>query len=229
MDCLKLTNREYRNLTYKMIHFVDQGKYQLPEIQTVFHFATRFNNILKFDIEKLKLRFKKGITKGKPNYKFHSDLEFHMSISNDIEFKDDVKEIITFCLEINNWLNEKRNENKLNKIFQIFLTDFNLFLKQISDHENEWYYHPFWHKLDLNQVVLRISKLENDEIWNLAHYFKRRYGRHIDDELVFEKEFVNQLHLKIDSPKNRKISSLHNVSLDFLSKCLRESESNFPD
>lgn len=52
-----------------MLGFVDNGSFQLADYPTIFHFSTRFNNILNFNIDKLKIRFKRGVKKGIDNYK----------------------------------------------------------------------------------------------------------------------------------------------------------------
>ena len=64
-ECLKLSDKEYQTLTYKMLKFLDEGIYQLRQYSIVFIYAIRFDNLLNFNFQKLKKRFKKGIKKEK--------------------------------------------------------------------------------------------------------------------------------------------------------------------
>lgn len=229
LGCLKLSDKEYRKLTRKMLSFLDDGKYQLQQFGTVFHFATRFNNILKFNLDTLKKRFKKGIKKGVSNYTYISNLSFYMSVSHDIEFKDDVIEIIEFCIEVNESLKETTNENDLDALFRLFQTDFYAFIDKVHERDNEYGFAPFWLEFNFKKIVSTIRKLDNEQIWKFGHYFKSRYRKHIYEKLYPEKDFVIKLREQIDKPTaDRKRKTLKNASLDYLSKCLTECEQNFP-
>lgn len=50
---LDLSDREYREKTMQMIHFALEGKYNLFEFLMVYHYASRFDNLLGLDLEKL--------------------------------------------------------------------------------------------------------------------------------------------------------------------------------
>lgn len=229
LGCLKLSDKEYRELTLKMLSFLDDGKYQLQQFGTVFHFATRFKNILNFNFDTLKKRFKKGINKGVANYIYNSNLDFYMSVSHDTEFKDDVIEIINFCLEVNESLKETINENDLEALFGLFQTDFYTFIEKVNAHDNEYRFAPFWLEFNFNKIVSTIRKLDNEQIWRFGHYFNSRYRRHIYEKLYPEKDFVIKLREQIDKPTgDRRKKTLKNASLDYLSKCLIECEQNFP-
>jgi len=225
LGCLKLSNKKYRELTLKMLSCLDEGKYQLQQFGTVFHFATRFNNILNFNLTNLKKRFKKGVLKGKPNYTYISSLDFYMSVSNGTEFKEDEYEIIKFCLKVNDSLKETNNKDELENLFRLFQTDFEAFLEKVYERDNT----PFWLEFNFNKVLSTINKMDGEQIWSFGHYFNSRYRRNIYEKLYPEKDFIIKLRERIDKPtKNRNRKTLHNASLDYLSKCLGESEKNFP-
>ncbi|HNY06826.1 MAG TPA: hypothetical protein PKL64_01925 [Bacteroidales bacterium] len=228
-DCLKLTDAEYRKYTTEMLFYLDQGIYQLRQYPTVFFFATRFNNVLNYNLDKLIKRFKKGIKKGKHNYSYNYDLSFEISVNNDNEFRNETLEIIKFCREINDSLKETNDKKELNNLFEIFLTDFNKFIERVSERDNEYYFSPFWLEFDIKKIHKRINKLDNQQIFRLAQYFISRYRRNIYEKLYPEKTFVQGLRLLIDNPtRSRRRKTLKNASLDFLSKKLIDSENNFP-
>ena len=211
-----------------MLEFVDDGKYQLRQYATVFHFATRFNNILDYNFKNLKRRFKKGIKNGISNYTYNYDLGFHMSLSSDTEFRDDVIEIISYCLEINDSLQKDNTETELKELFDLFQNDYDSFIEKVSDRDNELRFSPFWLEFNLIKVVKTIGQLENEKIWKLGHYFKNRYRVHIYEKIFPEKDFVIKLREVINKPtRKRKVKSLKNASLNFLTQTLSECENNF--
>lgn len=230
LECLDLSGEEYKRLTFKMLEFVDEGKFQLRQYATVFHFATRFNNLLKFNFPTLKKKFKKGIKVGIPNYTYQNHLSFHMSVGNDTEFKDDVIEIIKYCIDVNNSLKVDNTQKNIEDLFSKFQTDYNDFLEIVSELNNEYRFTPFWLDFNFNKVVKTILNLKNKQIWELGHYFQDRYRVHIYEKIYPEKEFVIKLRETIDKPMiKRKVKSLKNASLDFLTKTLSECEKNFPN
>lgn len=228
-NCLNFSDKHYKKLTSEMLKFVDEGKYQLRQYATVFHFATRFNNILGYNFENLKRRFKKGIKNGISNYKYNYDLDFHMSVSSDTEFKDDVFEIINYCLEINNSIQKGNADLELNGLFELFQNDYYSFIDKISERENELIMTPFWLEFNLKKVVKTIETLENEKIWKLGHYFRNRYKVPIYEKIYHEKEFIIKLREEINKPiRKRKVKNLKNASLNFLTQTLSECEINFP-
>lgn len=227
LDCLNLTDKEYRKHTQEMLSYVDEGIYKLSQYSTVFHFATRFNNLLNYNLENLKKRFKKGIRKGKQNYLYEGNMNFYMHLSSNIDFKSDVDEIVQYCLKINESLKET-NEKKLEKLFDLFLKEFDDFFDTISAYKNEYELTPFWNNFNEKRTYNRIIKLENKRIWELGHYFRNRYQERMREDLHIEKAFVQELKKLMDKPKSRKLKTLKNASLDYLYKCLIEGEKNFP-
>lgn len=229
IHCLDIPDGNYRTLTNEMLDHVDKGKYNLQQYSTVFHFATRFNNLLGFNIEKLKKRFKKGIPKGISNSKYVGNLSFYMSVSHDTEFKEHVIEIAKYCLDINESLKEKKEEDDIKELFKIFSKNHEKFIETVYERNSEYRYTPFWLEIDLKKICAQINKLSNTQIWKLGHYFTDRYRVSIYEKLFPEKDFVIKLRELIDSPtKSRKRKTLRNASFDYLSKCLSECENNFP-
>ncbi len=228
LDCLNYSNKEYRSLTTKMLKFSDQGLFQLGQFSTVFHYATRFNNLMGYNLDNLKERIKKGIRKGKDKYKYQENLSFYMSVSSDTEFKEELLDIVKYCLAINESLKNKKEENNLESYFKLFVEDFDKFDSTTREHNNEIRFTLFWTHFDVLKVYRRIRKLDNSQIWKFGHYINSRYRKNIYDKLYPEKEFVDQLYNLINNnSKERKKKNLQNASLDYLSKCLREAKLNF--
>nr|WP_288834221.1 P-loop NTPase fold protein [uncultured Flavobacterium sp.] len=229
-SCLKLSDEQYKDRTSKMLEFVDNGKYQLRQYSTVFHYATRFNNILGYNFKNLQKRFKKGIKNGVSNYKYDYDLGFHISLGSDTEFKDEVQEVVNYCLEINDTLEKNNNESELKELFNLFQNDYDSFIEKVTEQNYEFRLTPFWLEFNLGKVSKTIENLDNEKIWKLGHYFQRRYRIHIYDKIYPEKEFVIKLRESINqNTRKRKVKSLKNASLDYLTKSLSDCERNFPE
>lgn len=229
LQCLDLGDKKYRELTRKMLKYAYAGRYQLRQYVTVFHFATRFNNLLNFNFASLKRQLKKGIDKGFANYIYNYDLSFHFSINSDSEFKEDLQEIADYCLKINDSVLEKNESHSTKDLFHLFQTNFDAFINKVSNEDSEFGYNPFWLRYDLKATCRIINKLRNQQIWTLAHYFKRRYRQNIFEKLYPEKNFVIKLRTSLDQPRKRQNKNLKNTVLNYLSETLTQCEANFPE
>jgi hypothetical protein len=229
LECLKISNQEYRKKTYRILHFVEKGQYQLNQYGTAFQYISRFGNLLNFNLVKLKDRFKKGISKGLAQYKYSPRIGFEMSISDNIEFRDDALEITQYCIQVNDSLKEIETKNDTKEVLELLESDYDKFEEATLNSNNEIGTTPFWLSISVFKVYKIIRNLKNDEIWRLAFYFEQRYKQHIYEKLIPEKKFIEELLILIDNnTKTRKKKNLHNASLDFLSSKLRSSLENFP-
>lgn len=228
LGCLNLSNREYRKLTYKMLTFADQGKYKLADYSIVFQFASRFNNRLNFNLPKLTQRLKKGIEKGYATYEFLPNLSFQLSIDTNIEFKNEVSEIIKFVLEINERIDDNSKKEKIKELELLFVNDFDLFVSKTTNNNEDIRYIPFFRQFDVKRFYANLEKLKGEQIWKLAHYFKRRYSEYMYSEFLVEKEFATELLTLLNLPlQKRAKNNLKNISLNYLTKSLAECRPNF--
>jgi hypothetical protein len=210
-----------------MLEFVDHGQYELKEYYNVFHFATRFDNFMNYKIESLIERFKKGIKKGLPNYKHISDLGFYMTIHQDAEYKDEMQEIVNYCVYLNQGLKEKTEKRDKNELVELFKSDCTKFFEKVSEPESPYHYRPFWLNFDPKLVHRKIVSLSNKEIWDISHYFGSRYYQRVAYELRVEKPFVEELIALLNKPKNRENNNLKNAALDILVRRLKNSLTHF--
>lgn len=227
--CFNLKDQEYRELTRKMMKFVDEGKYELTEYHNVFHFATRFDNFMNYKITPLISRFKKGIKKAIPNLKYVRDIGFYMSVHSEAEFKNEMQEIVEYCVELNKGLKGKNDKKEKDELLELFKNDYEKFFEKVSESGSTFHINPFWTNFDINFVYRKIRSLSNQEIWELSHYFNSRYHGRIPRELEIEKSFIEELVTLIDKPKNRKLNNLKNAALDILVLRLNNGLKNFKE
>lgn len=227
-NCLDLTDKNYRTLTNKMIRFVENGKFKLSEYPTAFHFATRFNNVLGFNIDKLKNKFKKGIKKGNVHYKIEKYLHFRLVIDKKTEFKEDLKEIMNYCINTNNKIEKIKDKENIKELEALFESDFLKFIEKAQEDNGKYKFTPFWLDISINKVYQVLNQLSNNNLVELAFYFQNRYRIDTYEKLYPEIDFLINLKNKINFPKKRKIKNLRNASLDFLVRHIDESINNFP-
>ncbi|MFD2543710.1 hypothetical protein ACFSSB_15365 [Lacinutrix gracilariae] len=229
-DCVDLKSSEYRSFTSSLLKYVDKGEFSLEQYPTIFHYATRFNNLLNYNIENLKKRFKKGIRKGQHNYKYVTSIHFRLSVDRTSEFYQDLTEIVEYCVEVNKDIKESQQLKEVTDIFDLFSSDFNAFLEKVEEMNSEFMFTPYFTKYDLNKIWRVIKKLDNTQIINLGFYFEGRYRRNIYEGIYSEKQFLENLNEKVENLiLNRTTSKLKKVTLEFLNKKIKESIQNFPE
>jgi hypothetical protein len=229
-DCVDLKHSEYRSFTSSLLKYVDKGEFSLEQYPTVFHYATRFNNLLNYNIENLKKRFKRGILKGKDNYQYVRSIHFRLSVDKTSEFYDDLTEIVEYCVEINKGIKEGQELKELTDIFDLFSSDFDAFLGKVEEMNSEFMFTPYFTKFNFNKTWRVIKKLDNTKIINFAFYFEGRYRKNIYEKNYPEKQFLENLNEKVENLiLNRTTNKLKKVTLELFSEKIKESIENFPE
>jgi hypothetical protein len=229
-SCVDLKYKDYKSLTNKMLDFVDKGEYTIEQYPTIFHYALRFDNLLRYNIDKLKHRFKKGILKGQKNYQYISDFHFKISIDKSSEFYDVQIEILEFCNQLNGNLKKSIETKKTGDLFDLFMKDFDAFIDKIEDNNNEFHFTPFFVKFNFDKTWNRLKKLTNTQLINFGFYLRGRYRVQIYNGLLPEKEFLTSLELKIkEDLVSNKTLKMKKVALNFLHVKVKESIGNFPE
>lgn len=228
--CVNLKFSEYRSLTSSLLKCIDEGEFSLEQYPTIFHYVTRFNNLLNYNIKNLVKRFKKGILKGKDNYQYISNIHFRLAVDTKSEFYDNLTEIVEFCVTINNGIKESQQLKVLNDIFDLFSSDFSAFIEKVEETNNEFKFKPYFTKFDFNKIWKVIKKMDNSQLIDFAFYFERRYRKNIYEEIYPEKQFLVELNGKVENLiLNKTTSKLKKVSLEFFRDKIKEVMENFPE
>lgn len=229
--CVDIEYGEYKKLTAKLLSFVDSGDFPLDQYPSIFRYAVRFENLMGYNITNLVKRFKKGINKGKGNYKYVSSLHFRLSIESTAEYYDELKEISEYCIEINNSIQKEAETNRVESLFQL-LKDSNIedFFEKLKDSHEDFRYKPVFAEFDFKQFWKAIKKLKNSSIIELAFEIEYRYRKNIFDGLFPEKAFLIELKAEVElliSRKSRK--KLEMVTYSFLNDKIDIALANFPE
>ncbi len=162
------------------------------------------------------------------NSVFDPKLHFGLSISEDTEFKEDLEEVVNYCINSNNRLKEEQESRNLDNIENLLITDIGKFIQESYESKDQLYRNAFWTKFSIRKVYYIINRLSNKDIIELSFYFKERYKRHVSAELNCEKNFLINLKERINKPQKRRAKNLRNATLDFLIKHIDNSIKNFP-
>ncbi|TAI48882.1 hypothetical protein [Flagellimonas allohymeniacidonis] len=225
-QCIDLNTNEYRKLTNEMLKFVDTGEYKLDQYPTVFHYATRFNNLLNYNLENLKKRFKRGIKKGTFEYK--PSLHFHLHISANTEFYEDLKEVAEYCIQINKEIKVKSEKEEVENLFELFQNNFKEFLEKVNESNTELRYKPIFAKFNFNKFWSTLKKAKNTELIEFGFDMARRYTKYVYPDLNPEKYFLEQLKEKLESEIGKsRTTKMDNIAYEFLVSKINESINNF--
>lgn len=225
-QCIDLNTNEYRKLTNEMLKFVDTGEYKLDQYPTVFHYATRFNNLLNYNLENLKKRFKRGIKKGTFEYK--PSLHFHLHISANTEFYEDVKEVGEYCIQINKEIKVKSEKEEVEDLFELFQNDFKEFMEKVNEPNTELRYKPIFAKFNFNKFWSTLKKAKNTELIEFGFDMARRYTKYVYPELNPEKHFIEKLKEKLESEISKsRTTKMDKIAYEFLVSKINESINNF--
>ena len=226
-NCFELSDGDYRKMITKMLSYVDKGNYELEQYVSAFYSAIKFNNLRGFNIPKLINRFKRGIRKGMGGYKFEEHFHFKVGVSEDIEFRNELLEIRSYCSNINEQLKEKSRKNEFNKLLEVLKIDFWQFAR--IENSASFRLNPFWSKFSSEKVYQIVNNMNNNDIINLGHYFLDRYKTpdFIISKYPEEKDFLLRLKQRIQKPMKRKVKNLRNAALDILVKDIDDCLKNF--
>ncbi|OOV29729.1 hypothetical protein BXU11_07620 [Flavobacterium sp. LM5] len=227
-QCIDLSLTDYKTFTKKILEYVDKGEYELEEYPSIFRYATRFNNVINFNLEKLIKRFKKGIIVGKKNYKYNQHLSFRINIRSDDEFYNEIKEIVDHCILINESVKKENQSDELESIFTLFKTDFAQFMEEIQDSSNELYFTPFFSNFDFNKFLSSFKKISNNHVIELAFYIDKRYSHQVYSELNPDKIFLQKLKdFIITEQTKRAVTKFRKIAYNLLENKISSILGNF--
>lgn len=215
--CLDLSSQEYRSFTNTLLEDVDKGAFKLDQYPTVFHFASRFENILGYNIAKLVQRFKRGIKKGMANYKYNGSLSIRLSLDPNSEYYSELKEIIDFCNSVNTSIKNTMIQNETKELLTLFEDDFEKYLEKVIDHTSSYRHTAYLTTFESTKLWRALRKLKNEEIIEFGFYIKNRFERHVLSSLHEERSFLLWLEDKINGLlAGTTLNKLDRVSYKFL-------------
>lgn len=209
-----LSDGEYRDKTKLMIEYASEGKYDLIDYLTVFHFALRLSNILKLNIKTIKSKIIKGMHKGKVSFEFNPSLEQYLNISEKGEFKKEQEEIKDECLKINKEIKIQSEQLKSAILEETYIKDFDKFYSELFQ---KYQCEPVLQNLNVHKFYLYFLHSDNalkSKIGNLISLRYHDYNSNLKDEIRFIKALSVKIERKSLTLKNNKFSDFLINELD---------------
>ncbi|MBP5983921.1 MAG: hypothetical protein KA734_09370 [Fluviicola sp.] len=215
--CLDLSSKEYQSYTKILLDDVDKGAFKLDQYPTVFHFASRFENLLGFSIPKLVQRFKRGINKGLSNYKYNGRLRIRHSFDPSIEYYEELIKIIDYCNSLNSILKNRMKQNETKELLTLFENNFEKYLEKVNDHAYSYRHTVYLTKFESTKFWRALRKLRNDEIIEFGFYINNRFEGHVLSSLYEERSFLLWIEDKLNQIlAGKTLNKLDRVSYKFL-------------
>jgi len=209
-----LSDKEYRDKTKLMIEYASEGKYDLIDYLTVFHFAFRLSNILKLNIKKVKNKIIKGMHKGRASLEFNPSLEHYLNIGEKDELKKELEDIKDECLKINKEIKIRSEQLKSSSLEEIYIKDFDAFYSELFQKHQ---YEPVLRNLNAHKFYLYFLNSDNalkSKIGSLISLRYHDYNSNLKDEISFIRALSVKIDRKSSTLKNNKFSDVFINELD---------------
>lgn len=209
-----LSNKEYETKTRQMLKYASEGKYSIFDYLTVFHFATRFSNFLKLNVDVETQKIISGIKRGKKDFEYNPSLSRHLNIGESAEFKPQMEKIRNATLKINDEINIKTGISKSKKVENIYHENFDEFHSTIFE---KFHYEPILQSFNPYKFYLYFLNANNHTKEKVVNFYTLRYHQHnsnLKEELKFIKELEFRINNKLGKLKNNKLSDIFFHDLD---------------
>ncbi len=204
-SCFSLKNDEYLRATKKMLRYAYNGSYDITLYLTVFHFATRFNNPLNFNLDILEKSIIKGMIKGKKNYNHNQSLDFRLSISTDPEYKDHIDRIRIAAIDLNKEILSDTKSEESSELEKLCYDNFEEFSKNALDHQKSFYFDSFFAKFDAGKFYSFFYNSEPGKRWEIVRFFSSRYENYLSSQLKADIPFLKKLKYSVER-KSKQLS-----------------------
>lgn len=213
-----LSNEQYKTKTNLMIEYASQGKYDLLDYLTVFHFATRLSNILKLNVDKVKTTIVKGMRSGIDSFEYNPSLERYLNIGENAEFKSHMEEIKAESIKINEKIKIETEQLKGSDLEKIYIKDFDEFYSEVFQ---KYHYEPILKDINVHKFYVYFLNANNatkQKIVSLISLRYHEYNSNLKDEVVFITALSIKVEKKVATLKNNKFSDFF---IQELSKVLK--------
>lgn len=203
-EVFSMTNASYKRLLTNMLSYVDNGDYRLEHYNRIYNLVLSFNNPLKIKEDKLKNRIIKGMKKNKDKFVYNPELPnklLYIKGGNDVDKNE--KEIIDFCLTINNEKEQEKYKQDSTNLINILKKDFDHFEHQVKHKYNTI---PIFAYIN-SKTISKFYNDKRDLRIRLFDIFNHRCIYCGKDILRVEKHFYEQLQQSIEKNATNKLKS----------------------
>lgn len=223
-NCITYSEEDYRKKTTQLLDFMKDGNIQLDQYVSVFHYASRFENVLGFDLDKLKNDHINSMNSHKDKFKPMPGISLNRRVRSDDEFKEYLLSINDETIRINNELLARAKEEHWKNKFEEFKNNHSAFIEQSSELNSDTSMVPYLSFFPIQDTSEFVIKLPNEQLINFAYYVHNRYKDYNVEYLIEEKEFLEILGDKIINIVNdNELDKIRKECFKFLANDIQRS------
>lgn len=223
-NCFTLTDRKYLDLTKKLIEFTDEGLFEITNYLSIFHFVSRFNNPLNYNLENLEKRIIRGMKKGKANYKFASSLDFYLRVDENSEHKTHLTNIRTEALLLNEQVLQEEKKSVAIDLETKCYENFTEFYTEVLRTDKDYFYNPIMKDFNSYKFYKFFLNSDNEVKWEIIRFLPNRYKKYENHNLKPELEFFQELEKRVENKcKKIKKGNLTGFLFNELNKVIKET------
>ncbi|WGK94550.1 MULTISPECIES: KAP family NTPase [Flavobacterium] len=209
-NCYSLTDREYLELTKKIIEFSSKGLYEISEYLSIFYYVSRFNNPLNYNLENLEKKIIRGMKKGKANYKFTPSLDFYLRVDENSVHKTHLENILAEILRLNEQILQEEKKSKAIDLESKCYENFTEFFTEVIRTDKEYLYNPIMKDFNSYKFYKFFLSNDNQGKWEIIKFLSYRYKKYenhlLKPELLFFQELEKRIEHKCKKIKKGNLS-----------------------
>ena len=192
-DCINLNEEAYRTKTNKLIEYMQNGIIPIDQYVTVFHFATRFNNLLGFNLEDLLDKFRKSLSTNIDKFSQVPSTKIRNEIHSETEFLEYLNIINNECVTLNEEIVIKNKEKNWLIKYEEFKNKHDNFIQESRVLNSDTSLEPYLSYFPSIQAAEFLLTLSKGQLISFAYYIKDRYKVHSVSHLAADKQFLEVL------------------------------------
>lgn len=188
-DYRNLDNNEFITLSKDVYDDLIRGKHPLRDyitaVQRYYDFATE--SLIDLSSEEVIAGLKKGAALAAeidPKHDYYTDFAYAPRGS----VPTDIKEFIIFLESLNEKNKALKQNESIQKLWELLDKDFSQFCEQLYDRDKEYSYLPVFQKALIDRLMNKISELNNEGLVSFQNSIAGRYAL-----LNIEKDYVGDL------------------------------------
>ncbi len=223
-NCFTLTDKKYLELTKKLMEYSDEGLYEITNYLSIFHFVSRFNNPLNYNLQNLEKRIIRGMKKGKANYKFASSLDFYLRVDENSEHKIHLTNIRNESLLINEKVLQEEKKSIVIDLESKCYENFTEFFTEVLRTDKDYFYNPIMKDFNSYKFYKFFFNSNNEMKWKIIRFLPNRYKKYQDHYLKPEIEFFQELEKRVENKcKKIKKGNLTGFLFNELNKAIKDT------
>lgn len=201
--CFSLSNNEYIKTTKQLLDYAYKGSYDISLCLSIFHFASRFGNPLKLNLDRLEKKIIKGLIKGKNNYRYNHSLDAQLSLPASTENIQYLERIRTTALKLNDEILHDIKVLEYFNLEKLCYENFEEFYDKIFDHQQQFYNEPIFSKFNVDRFYSFFYNSAPIIRWEIVRLFSRRYTDYLCSQMKDDIPFLQNLKDRVERRNNQ--------------------------